>query len=174
MPSILIAVAAVGGGLAVLYAFLKARWIYRLKVENATLIRISGYIAEGAEAFLTREYKVLVPFVAIAALFLAVANRGPLRLQAISFALGALCSAAAGWFGMKVATAANSRTAHAAETGIDGALRVSFAGGSVMGMTVVGLAMLGISVVLAAGIRLFGDGMGMLHDTVFQIGRAHV
>jgi len=169
MPSLLIMIAAVGGGLAVLYAFLKARWIYRLKVENATLIRIAGYIAEGAEAFLTREYKVLVPFVAIAAAFLAVSNRGPLRLQAASFALGALCSAAAGWFGMKVATAANSRTAQAAEKGIAGALQVSFAGGSVMGMTVVGLAMLGISAVLAAGLRFYGDGAGALHDTVFPI-----
>lgn len=169
MPSLLIAIAAVGGGLAVLYAFLKARWIYRIKVGNATLVRISGYIAEGAEAFLTREYKVLVPFVAIAALFLAVANGGPLRLQALSFALGALCSAAAGWFGMKVATAANSRTAQAAETGIDGALQVSFAGGSVMGMTVVGLAMLGIAMVLSAGLRLFGEGIGALHDVVFPI-----
>ncbi|HSV55715.1 MAG TPA: sodium/proton-translocating pyrophosphatase, partial [Magnetospirillaceae bacterium] len=169
MPTTLISAAAVGGGLALLYAFLKARWIYRLKVENATLVRISGYISEGAEAFLTREYKVLVPFVVIATAFLAVANRGPLRLQAAALALGALCSAAAGWFGMKVATVANSRTAQAAEKDLDSALRVSFAGGSVMGMTVVGLAMLGISVVLGIGLRLFGQGMGTLRDVVFPI-----
>ena len=169
MPSTLIVIAAISGGLALAYAFQKARWIYGLKVENETLVRISGYISEGAEAFLTREYKVLIPFVTIAAAFLAVSNRGSLRMQAASFALGALCSAAAGWFGMKVATAANSRTAQAAETGIDEALRVSFTGGSVMGMTVVGLAMLGVSIVLAAGMRIFGDGMGELHSVVFPV-----
>jgi K(+)-stimulated pyrophosphate-energized sodium pump len=144
-------IAAAGGGvLALIYAMIKARWIYRQKVENKTLIRISGYIAEGAEAFLFREYKVLVPFVLVVAAFLAIAYRGPLRLQAIAFALGTVCSAASGWFGMKVATAANSRTAEAADKGVDPALRVAFTGGSVMGMTVVGLAMLGITIVLGA------------------------
>ena len=79
---------------------------------------------------------MLVPFVALVALFLAVANSGSLRLEALAFALGALCSAGAGYFGMRTATAANARTAAAAANGIDPALRVAFAGGSVMGMTV--------------------------------------
>ncbi|TFG84397.1 MAG: sodium-translocating pyrophosphatase [Spirochaetales bacterium] len=158
-----------GGVLALIYAILKSAWIFRISVENETLKRISGYIADGARAFLGREYAVLVPFVIIAATFLALANTGPLRLQAVSFALGALCSAAAGFFGMRVATAANSRTAMKAAEGVDPALQVAFAGGSVMGMTVVGLALLGIASVLALSITLFGETVGDLSGIVFPI-----
>ena len=165
----MIVVAAVGGVLALIYAFSKAQWIYRQKVENETLTRISGYIAEGAEAFLVREYKVLLPFILIVAAFLALANKGAIRLEAVAFALGAVCSAASGWFGMKVATAANARTTTAAKKGIGPALGVAFAGGSVMGMTVVGLAMVGIAVVLALGVAIFGSEMATLRDVVFPI-----
>jgi len=162
-------VAAVGGTIAIVYAVAKSRWIRKRAVGNETLERIAGYIAEGAEAFLRREYTVLVPFVALVALFLAVANSGSLRLEALAFALGALCSAGAGYFGMRTATAANARTAAAAANGIDPALRVAFAGGSVMGMTVVGLALLGISLVVAIGVALFGGSVGALRDTIFPI-----
>lgn len=165
----MIVVAAVGGVLALIYAFSKAQWIYRQKVENETLTRISGYIAEGAEAFLVREYKVLLPFILIVAAFLALANKGAIRLEAVAFALGAVCSAASGWFGMKVATAANARTTTAAKKGIGPALGVAFAGGSVMGMTVVGLAMVGIAIVLALGVAIFGGEMATLRDVVFPI-----
>jgi K(+)-stimulated pyrophosphate-energized sodium pump len=169
MPPTMIVVAAVGGVLALIYAVAKSQWIYRQNVDNPTLVRISGYIAEGAQAFLIREYKVLVPFIIIVAAFLALANQGAVRLEAVAFALGAVCSASSGWFGMKVATAANARTANAAEKGIGPALGVAFAGGSVMGMTVVGLAMIGISIVLTLGIALFGSEMATLRDVVFPI-----
>ncbi|MBP7262885.1 MAG: sodium-translocating pyrophosphatase [Spirochaetia bacterium] len=164
-----IAAAAAGAILALLYAVVKSAWIFRQRVESEPLRRIAGYIAEGARAFLAREYAVLVPFVLVAAAFLALANAGPLRLQALSFGLGALCSAAAGFFGMRVATAANSRTAARAAEGVGPALGVAFAGGSVMGMTVVGLALAGMALVLAVGVGLFGDSPAALNDTVFPI-----
>lgn len=90
-------------------------------------------------AFLTREYKALVPFVLLVAAFLAIANHGALRFQAGAFIIGAVASVLAGFIGMKVASAANSRTAHAAHQGLLPALRIAFCGGSVMGMSVVGL-----------------------------------
>ncbi len=167
--STVIAIAALGGAVAIAYALWKSAWIRKRPIGNEALERISGYIAEGADAFLKREYAVLVPFVVIVAAFLAIANSGALRLVAFAFALGAACSAAAGYFGMRTATAANSRTAAAAAGGIDPALRVAFAGGSVMGLTVVGLALLGISAVLALGVSLFGDGIGAFRDTIFPI-----
>ncbi|OHD23567.1 MAG: sodium-translocating pyrophosphatase [Spirochaetes bacterium GWB1_59_5] len=167
--TLVIVTAALGGALALAYAVSKNAWIHKLPVGHATLERIAGYIAEGAQAFLKREYTVLVPFIAVVALFLAVANSGSLRLQALAFVLGAVCSAAAGYFGMRTATAANSRTAAAAIRGIEPALRVAFAGGSVMGMTVVGLALLGIAAVLALGVAIFGETLPAFRDTIFPI-----
>ena len=135
----------VGSGAALIFAVFMARWIFRQPVEHEKLKKISGYISNGAMAFLSREYKTLLPFVLIVAAFLAVANRNTIRWQAISFIMGASCSALAGFIGIKVATAANARTTYAAATrSINEALKVSFSGGSVMGMSVVGLALLGI------------------------------
>jgi len=161
--------AACAGFLALAYAAFRAAWIYRQTVEAPNLARIGGFIAEGAVAFLKREYTVLAPFVLVVGAFLALANAGNLRLQALAFALGAVTSAAAGWFGMKVATAANSRTAQAAARGLGPALQVAFAGGSVMGMTVVGLALLGIAAIVAGAVALFGGELPVLHDTVFPV-----
>lgn len=162
-------IAALAGALAIVYAAFKDAWIRKRPIGNEALERIAGYIAEGAQAFLKREYSVLASFVVLVAVFLAVANKGSLRLEALAFLLGAVCSAAAGYFGMMTATAANSRTASAAAGGIDPALRVAFAGGSVMGMTVVGLALLGISAVLALGVAFFGDSLPAFRDTIFPI-----
>ena len=160
---------ALGGLAALAYAISRSLWISRITLDEGPLKRISGYIADGAQAFLRREYTVLVPFIVIVAAFLALANSGPLRLQALAFALGALCSATAGYFGMRVATKANARTALGASRGIGPALAVAFAGGSVMGMTVVGLALVGISAVFGAGVLLFGGTAGALSGTVFPI-----
>jgi K(+)-stimulated pyrophosphate-energized sodium pump len=145
-----------GSVLALGYAMNRTRWVYKQPVESERLKRISGYVSDGAMAFLTREFSVLLPFVAIVAVFLAVSNQGILRFQALSFVLGAGASALAGFIGMRVATAANSRTTHAAREGITPALKVSFTGGSIMGMSVVGLAMLGILIILAVA-RFFLD-----------------
>jgi K(+)-stimulated pyrophosphate-energized sodium pump len=100
-------------------------------------------------AFLKKEYQTLIPFVLIVAILLFLANMSrSLEWTSASFLLGAITSAVAGYVGMKVATAANSRTTHAAQKGIAPALKVSFAGGTVMGMSVVGLAMGGILLVI--------------------------
>ena len=112
--------------------------------------RIAGYITDGAMAFLRAEYSKLVWFVVAVAVLLAYQGYSgdtakTSALIGLSFAVGALCSALAGFIGMKVATKANVRTAHAARTSLASALTVAFRGGSVMGMGVVGLGVLGLS-----------------------------
>lgn len=161
--------AAAGGVFALLYAVFKIRWIFKQPVDNPDLKRISGYVAEGAMAFLVREYKVLIPFVVIVAIFLGLANQGNLRFQALAFLLGAFCSASAGFIGMKVATAANCRTTHAAQSGLNPALKVSFVGGSIMGMSVVGLALLGVFTVLWIGSRVLGHSVELYAGQILPI-----
>ncbi len=171
MSIFIVTLIVVAGGslLALGYALVKTKWIYRQPVENKTLIRISGYVADGAMAFLVREYKVLVPFVTIVALFLALANKGYLRFQAVSFVVGASASALAGFIGMRVATASNSRTTHAAQGGLVPALKVAFFGGSIMGMSVVGLAMLGILILLTLSRIFIGGEVGDLAGTILPV-----
>jgi len=162
--------AALGGSvLALGFALFKTRWIYRQKVESPELAKIAGFVQEGAMAFLSREYRTLVPFVAIVAVFLAVANKGFIKFQAVAFILGALCSALAGYIGMKVATSSNSRTTDAAKRGLNEALKIAFSGGTVMGMSVVGLSLLGIFIVLLVFIRLAGSGVPELKTLVFPV-----
>jgi len=134
------------GAVALLFALNRARFVGRQEAGNERMVEIAGAIREGAMAFLRREYSVLAVFAVLVAVILYVANLGGgTELVGLSFLIGALCSAVAGWFGMRVATAANVRTANAARTSIAPALRVAFAGGSVMGMSVVGLGILGLS-----------------------------
>ncbi len=158
-----------GSVLALGYAGHKARWIFRLPVEDPKLIKIGGFVSDGAMAFLTREYKVLIPFVLIVAAFLATANQGVLRWQALAFVVGAMASALAGFIGMKVATAANTRTTHAAQAGLIPALKVAFSGGSVMGMSVVGLSMLGFFILLFLGRHFFGSSIDVLADQILPV-----
>jgi K(+)-stimulated pyrophosphate-energized sodium pump len=162
---------AVGGTalLGLLYAFSRVRWIRRQPKGSETLRRISGYIAQGAMTFLGREYRTLVPFVVLAAGFLAAVNWGRLSFQGLSFALGAGCSALAGFVGMRVATAANVRTTEAALTGLPRALRIAFVGGSVMGMSVAGFGLLGVCAVVLVSVSIVGPGMGALSGLVMPL-----
>jgi K(+)-stimulated pyrophosphate-energized sodium pump len=108
---------------------------------------IAGHIANGAMAFLKAEYKVLTYFVIIAAILLGVmgmSNENSHWSIAVAFVIGAVFSALAGFIGMRIATKSNVRTAEAAKTSLSKALKVSFTGGSVMGMGVAGLAVLGL------------------------------
>ena len=162
-------VVACGSVLALGYAVVMTRWIFRRPAEDARLVRISGFVSEGAMAFLAREYKTLIPFVGLVVLFLALGNHGVLRLQALAFVIGAAASATAGYIGMKVATAANSRTAHAAQTGLVPALKVAFSGGSVMGMSVVGLSALGFFILLLTGRLLLGDSIDVLSGQILPV-----
>jgi K(+)-stimulated pyrophosphate-energized sodium pump len=141
---------------------------------------ISDYIAEGAMAFLKAEWKILAYFVVIVALllgFMANSNESSHWSIAISFIIGAVFSATAGYIGMKVATKANVRTAEAAKTSLSRALKVSFTGGSVMGMGVSGLAVLGLGglfLILKHYFAPDGDAEGMLRTieilTGFSLG----
>ena len=110
--------AVVGIGLvALVFAFVKSMWIAKQDEGTDTMKKIGGHIRDGAMAFLGREYKVLSVFVAVVAVLLAWANHSDPQshwMIAISFVVGAICSALAGFFGMRVATAANYRTAAAA------------------------------------------------------------
>ena len=136
------------GLLALGYAFVRARWVGKQDEGTAEMAEIARNIAEGARAFLRREYTVLVIFVMAVAALLAVANLGQAEsswLVAVSFIVGALCSGLAGFIGMTVATRANVRTTQAARTGLGPALNVAFSGGLVMGLSVVGLGVLGLS-----------------------------
>jgi K(+)-stimulated pyrophosphate-energized sodium pump len=138
----------VAGLLALLYAFVKTRWIKRQDSGTEAMIEIANNIAEGARAFLRREYRVLVIFCAAVAALLAFANASEETsswMVAVSFVVGAFCSALAGFIGMTVATKANVRTTNAAITGLGPALNVAFSGGLVMGLSVVGLGLIGLS-----------------------------
>ena len=139
--------APAAGVLALIFAYWKAGWVTKQDPGEGEMIEIADEIAIGAMAFLGREYRVIAMFVAGVAALLAAANmsgeaRSP--LIAVAFVGGAAASALAGFIGMRVATKANVRTTAAARHGIAQALQVAFSGGSVMGMSVVGLALLGL------------------------------
>jgi K(+)-stimulated pyrophosphate-energized sodium pump len=136
--------APIVGVVALLFAFYKASSINKVSPGNDRMKEIATYIQEGAMAFLSRQYKSLGIFVAVLFVILAVVIG---LTTAITFLFGALFSIMAGFFGMRVATKANVRTANAAmESGMTKALNVAFSGGAVMGMSVVGLGLLGIGV----------------------------
>ena len=156
MITIAIVTGLAGGIVALLFAALRARWILRQDVESDRLREIGGFVRSGAMTFITKEYKALAPFVVVVAAFLFIGNEGFLRLQALSFVIGAFASAAAGFFGMRIATQSNTRTTHAALRGMDPALRVAFSGGAVMGMSVVGLVLAGLSLVLWIAVERIG------------------
>jgi len=146
------------GLIALAYTFVKSSWVSKQEVGSEKMARIAANIADGAMAFLKAEYKVLGIFVAAVAVLMAWSGmqEGSHVLVAVSFVLGAICSALAGFIGMKVATKANVRTTNAARTSLGKALEVAFAGGSVMGMGVVGLGVLGLGTLLLVYSSMWG------------------
>ncbi|MDX2196689.1 MAG: sodium-translocating pyrophosphatase [Cytophagales bacterium] len=135
------------GILSLLYAFIISGWISKQDAGDDKMKTIATYISEGAMAFLKAEYKVLSYFAIITMILLLIlgfSNHNSHPVIAGSFLVGAVFSALAGFIGMRVATMANVRTAQAAKTSLSKALDVSFKGGSVMGMGVAGLAVLGL------------------------------
>ena len=139
------------GLLALFFIIKRSAWVSKQDAGNERMTRIAGFIEDGAMAFLKAEYRVLSIFVVLVAILLGW--MGSLSddsswMIALSFILGAFCSGFAGFLGMRIATKANVRTTQAARTNIGSALRVAFAGGSVMGMCVVGLGVLGLSLLL--------------------------
>ena len=136
------------GVLALAFVFIKSAWVTKQDQGNEKMKRIAKNIADGAMSFLKAEYKILSIFVIAVAVLLYFKGNSELGshgMVAVSFIVGAICSALAGFIGMKVATKANVRTTQAARTSLGKALEVAFAGGAVMGLGVVGLGVLGLS-----------------------------
>ena len=135
------------GVLALLFTWWKTQTINATAEGSERMSKIARSIQEGAMAFLRAEYRILIIFVAAVAVLLYWSgsnNEQSHALVAVSFAVGAFCSALAGYLGMKVATKANVRTANAAKDSLGKALEVAFSGGAVMGLGVVGLGILGL------------------------------
>ena len=148
------------GLLAMVYAFWKTNWIESQDEGNARMKAIGASISEGAMSFLKAEYKVLAIFVFFIAILLGFANHGVEGSSAfisLSFVVGAVTSGFAGFLGMRVATKANNRTTNAARDSLSKALNVAFSGGSVMGLCVVGLGVLGLTSLFMFYTNLYGQ-----------------
>jgi K(+)-stimulated pyrophosphate-energized sodium pump len=151
------------GVLGLIVMAIKSAWVVKQDTGDQNMVELAGYIADGAMAFLRAEWKVLSYFAVIAAIVLAwsgtlVETSDP--TIAISFLIGAFLSAFAGYIGMKIATKANVRTTQAARTSLKHALRVSFTGGSVMGLGVAGLAVLGLGALFIILYQVFVVSVG--------------
>ena len=135
------------GIIGIIAMAIKAAWVTKQETGDAGMNELAGYIAAGAMAFLKAEWKVLSYFVVLAMILLAWSGTTVITSSpviAVSFLVGAFLSAFAGFLGMRIATKANVRTTQAAKTSLAKALRVSFTGGTVMGLGVAGLAIIGL------------------------------
>ncbi len=165
------------GIVGLLVMAIKSAWVTKQESGDENMNELAGHIAKGAMAFLKAEWKVLGYFVVIAAILLAwsgtlVENSSP--IIAISFIIGAFLSAFAGYLGMNIATKANVRTTQAAKTSLKKALSVSFTGGSVMGLGVAGLAVLGMGSLFIVFYNMFvistgGDVNGAAMETALEV-----
>ncbi len=163
MEQALIYVVPALGLVGLLAMAVKSAWVTKQATGDKNMVELSGYIADGAMAFLKAEWKILFYFAVIAGLLLAwsgtmVETSSP--VIAISFVIGAFFSALAGYIGMKIATKANVRTTQAARTSLKQALKVSFTGGSVMGLGVAGLAVLGLGALFIVFYQLYVVSVG--------------
>jgi K(+)-stimulated pyrophosphate-energized sodium pump len=158
------------GLVGLLYTAWKFNWVSKQDAGNEKMQELAGYIADGAIAFLKAEWKILTYFAIPTAILLAWLGsqegtpENPIHsspLIAVAFLIGAVFSATAGYIGMIVATKANVRTAEAARTSLAKALNVSFTGGSVMGMGVAGLAILGLGGLFIAFYQIFAQGQAL-------------
>lgn len=180
----LILIAPIIGAIALIFALARSASIGKLSEGNERMVEISGYIREGAMAFLRREYRSLVIFIVVLFVLIGVLLKS--WTTAMCFLCGALFSMLAGYIGMRAATQANVRTTESARTGgMGSALRVAFAGGSVMGLSVVGLGLLGVGVLYlifedptivtgfglgASSIALFGRVGGGIYTKAADVG----
>lgn len=176
-------IAPIVGVLALVFAFLLAAKVGKEDEGTDKMKEIALAIREGAQAFLSAEYKILIVFAAV--LFVAI-GLGINWITAVCFLVGAAFSTLAGYFGMNVATKANVRTANAARVGgMNRALSIAFSGGAVMGMSVVGLGLFGVSIIFmvtgnvevlagfslgASSIALFGRVGGGIYTKAADVG----
>ncbi|WP_295668846.1 sodium-translocating pyrophosphatase [uncultured Mucilaginibacter sp.] len=172
------------GLIGIVFMGVKAAWVTKQDAGDGEMTKLSGYIADGAMAFLRAEWKILGYFVVVAGLLLAYSGttvKTSSPVIAISFIVGAFLSAFAGYLGMRIATKANVRTTQAARTSLAQALKVSFTGGTVMGLGVAGLAIIGLGslfivfytmYVRSQGLNVNGEGMAKALDVLagFSLG----
>ena len=147
------------GVIGLIFMFYKSAWVTKQEVGTEKMAVIAKHISDGALAFLKAEYKVLSIFViavAVLLVFKGNAEENSSGLIALSFVVGALMSALAGFIGMRIATKANVRTTNAARTSLNRALEVAFSGGAVMGIGVVSLGVIGLSVLLLIYSNIYG------------------
>ena len=149
---LLVALPVVAGAIALVFAAIMAMRVVRNEAGNERMTEIGDAIRTGASAFLKREYLALLPLVVVVTVVLAILDYTlfthdlGVPATAISYLAGTICSGLAGFVGMNVAVRANVRTAAAAMRGLNPALRVAFSSGTVMGVTVVGIGLLGVSI----------------------------
>jgi K(+)-stimulated pyrophosphate-energized sodium pump len=153
-------------GLSVLYALYRMAWVKKQEPGDQNLQEIGQAIRSGAMAFLGREYRILAVIVIGVALLLSFGSEESSLFTAISFLAGAVLSGLAGFMGMNTATKANTRTAHAAKDGLVKALRVAFTGGSVMGLSVVGLGLFGLTGLTLIYLNIWGTEIQELNSLV--------
>lgn len=149
------------GIVALIYMFVLSSWVKKQDAGDDKMKEIANYISEGAMAFLNAEYRILAIFVVIAGILLGILSQVVETshwLIVVAFVIGAIFSAVAGNIGMRIATKANVRTTQAARTSLASALKVSFAGGTVMGLGVAGLAVFGLSFLFIAFFKYFMGG----------------
>lgn len=160
------------GLLGIIVMAFKSAWVSKQDAGDAKMQELAGYIADGAMAFLKAEWRVLSIFVLFAGALLAYSgtitevNGKEIHsswIICIAFVIGAVFSATAGYIGMRVATKANVRTTQAARTSLKQALKVSFTGGTVMGLGVAGLAVLGLGGLFIIFLSIFSD---LGHNTI--------
>ena len=163
---------------ALIFAFRRCGWVKKQSPGSEKMVEISSHIRAGAMAFLKREYKSLAVFVISVSILLFIFYRGNgnLELIALSFIVGAICSAVSGFYGMRIATSANVRTAEAAKTNLDFSMKVAFSGGTVVGMFVVGLALFGLTILIFLYQEIIGISQGNLLKIVngFAMGASSI
>ena len=148
MGRMLVALSFGGAALALIFAVITACVVLRFSEGNDTMKKISSSIRRGANAYLSRQYKIVLIFFGVMFIILSVMAMAKLLTPFVPFAFitGGFFSALSGFIGMKIATLANARTANACQEGLNRGLKVAFSAGSVMGFTVVGLGLLDISI----------------------------
>lgn len=172
MESTILYVVPALGLLGLVVMIVQSAWVSKQASGEENMVELSDYIAEGAMAFLKAEWKVLAIFAVFAAILLGwsgtlIDTSSP--LIAVSFVIGAVFSAFAGWIGMNIATKANVRTTQAARTSLKDALKVAFTGGSVMGLGVAGLAVLGLGSLFIVFYNLYVVSIGASVDSKAMI-----